>query len=196
MTTEEKVLKYAEEVSWDEGKIKDFINTGIFKEEYDTLEGDGSSGKAKEFIKKYQVLNLELKLAQAEAEVTEIKKEIKLVKEKPLHISEDGVPLFEGDITVVVNIKDNRIANRNYTFIKDTVEYHLERFKYFKSFDKALEFINKPRIGNVCKFWDDNPEEFCIGILEDVTYREYNTKFNSFDNCEKITDEQIIKYFK
>lgn len=65
---------------------------------------------------------------------------------------------------------------------------------------KALiEEENKPKIGDICKFWDDDKSMFIVGKFERVAeienYRYCVFDGIAFENCEKITDENFLNTF-
>lgn len=54
--------------------------------------------------------------------------------------------------------------------------------------------------GDICKFWDDLRSKFIIGVLNEIDHEEarspYRTIEADYTNCEKVTDPNIIKFFK
>nr|WP_317632978.1 hypothetical protein [uncultured Flavobacterium sp.] len=56
---------------------------------------------------------------------------------------------------------------------------------------------NKIKVGDVCKFWNDNKNSFVIGVVQHVcenTKLKYETIFDcQFPNAEKITNTELIK---
>lgn len=58
----------------------------------------------------------------------------------------------------------------------------------------------EPKPGDVCKFWDDVRFKFVIGVLDGIDHDEarfpYRTIEAVYTNCEKVTDPNIIKFFK
>lgn len=74
--------------------------------------------------------------------------------------------------------------------------------KEIKEVKASIEEENKPKIGDICKFWDDDKSIFIVGKLESVKETElypyciHGVGFNiGFKNCEKITDENFLKSF-
>lgn len=69
--------------------------------------------------------------------------------------------------------------------------------KEIKEVKALIEEENKPKIGDICKFWDDDKSIFIVGKLEDVTDIEIFTYCAhdgiGFKNCIKITDPTLLE---
>lgn len=67
-----------------------------------------------------------------------------------------------------------------------------------KRLKEAIEEENKPKIGDICKFWDNDKSIFIVGKLERVfktRIHRYHVHGIPFKNCMKITDENFLKSF-
>lgn len=66
-----------------------------------------------------------------------------------------------------------------------------------KEVKALIEEENKPKIGDICKFWDDDKSRFIVGKLEVVETGSYPYYVHGtiFKNCEKITNENLLKTF-
>lgn len=111
-------------------------------------------------------------------------------------------PKTEVTINQLKIILKSNIIKKNINNIEDNkigLEYLLEEAKQlvFELEEKINE--NKPNIGDVCKFWDNDVNGFIIGVLSDID--ESRTPYRDniccwYIYCEKITDQHIISYFK
>ena len=70
--------------------------------------------------------------------------------------------------------------------------------KEIKEVKALIEEENKLKIGDICKFWDDDKSKFIVGKLErfvDIADYLFCVDGLVFKNCEKITDETFLKSF-
>lgn len=85
--------------------------------------------------------------------------------------------------------------------LKPNLQTQLENAKKeVERIQKLIEEENKPKVGDLCKFWNSDKSKFIIGKLEcefyNDTFKYATTLRVSYKNCEKITDEYFAKAFK
>lgn len=81
--------------------------------------------------------------------------------------------------------------------LKPNLQKQLENAKkYVERIEKLIMEENSSKIGEWCRFWDDDKSDLCIGRLRFIydthTYK-YLTSNVKFENCEKITNPELIK---
>lgn len=80
----------------------------------------------------------------------------------------------------------------------ESLEQQLEKAKAeVKRLEEEIE-SNKPKVGDWCKFWDENELEFCLSQLDYITEEDevdfYATITGSYyTSAEKITNPELIK---
>ena len=80
----------------------------------------------------------------------------------------------------------------------ETLEQQLQKAQLeVERLQKLIEEESKIKVGDVCKFWNDNKNSFVIGVVQHVcenTKLKYETIFDcQFPNAEKITNTELIK---
>lgn len=80
---------------------------------------------------------------------------------------------------------------------ENTLEQQLQKAEAeVKRLQSLIEEENKPKVGDVCKFWNDSKNSFIIGVLQTIhpgCKHKYETIYDcQFPNCEKITDQELI----
>jgi len=68
--------------------------------------------------------------------------------------------------------------------------------KELEEVQQQIEEENKPKIGDICKVWDNDKTTFLVGRLECVAETEiypYYVYGVTFKNCEKITDSVLLE---
>lgn len=70
-----------------------------------------------------------------------------------------------------------------------------KKLEHYKKEVDRLENESKPKVGDVCKFWFNNEDEFVISVLVDLRH-EYTHGFESptsfFKNAKKVTEQEVI----
>jgi len=100
-------------------------------------------------------------------------------------------------------LSDRKPTTHISTLFEQTYEEKLQEAKkqleHYKKEVKRLENESKneskPKVGDVCKFWDYVESDFVIGILTD-TFGEYPTyqvgRTAWFRNAKKLTEQEVI----
>lgn len=60
---------------------------------------------------------------------------------------------------------------------------------------KWVERNDKPQIGDVCKFWDEDEDDFIIGFLERIDFNylfPYKTRVCCYMYAKKVTEQEVI----
>lgn len=85
-------------------------------------------------------------------------------------------------------------AHFNDLFKAETLQEKEQRLlKELEEVRKKIEEQNKPKVGDWCKFWDDDTDEFLIGKFKNKFLGVYTSSGRTFLNCEKITNPQLIE---
>lgn len=58
--------------------------------------------------------------------------------------------------------------------------------------------IEEPKVGDVCKFWDDYEDEYMVGIVAEIDdnindYYKYSGHGGWYKNAKVLTQEEVIK---
>lgn len=70
-----------------------------------------------------------------------------------------------------------------------------KKLDHYKKEVERLESKLKPKINDVCKFWDYNSDDFLIGILTSTNDSKLPYKAgesNWFKNAKKLTEQEVI----
>lgn len=77
---------------------------------------------------------------------------------------------------------------------KETLQEKEQRLlKELEEVRKEIEEQNKPKVGDWCKFWDNDTDEFVIGKYKNNIFGIHISSGRTFLNCEKITNPQLIE---
>lgn len=81
-------------------------------------------------------------------------------------------------------------------FIETLQEKAIRLENELKEVKRQIEEENKPKVGDLCKFWNDSKNSFIIGVLQIIhpgCKHKYETIYDcQFPNCEKITNPELI----
>lgn len=81
--------------------------------------------------------------------------------------------------------------------IKPNLQAQLENIKKeIERIEKLIMEENKPKVGDWCKFLDDDKSKICVSKLRYINHgakHKYHTHESYYKNCKKITNPELIK---
>lgn len=109
---------------------------------------------------------------------------------------------YKGEKLITYNFskkhyQDNFITKKahfNDLSKEETLQEKEQRLlKELEEVRKEIEEQNKPKVGDWCKFWDNDTDEFVIGKYKNNIFGIHISSGRTFLNCEKITNPQLIE---
>lgn len=150
-----------------------------------------------EIFKKYNCLNSEyMSVCLKNFNLINLKgRKSKWIASKPNENMADDFLKFVQEYIYLKN-KKKYLERKNNNIIESPLTEQLEKAKAeVKRIEQEIEG-SRIKVGDVCKFWDNNENSFVIGVVQYVYENaklKYETIFDcQFPNAEKITDQELI----